>query len=116
MVFLMNHSNISNEANQIYTILPGYDLSINDLTIIGLLLTIISLLITVVVYRIQTVKTRKIDKIKERKENLKTLITVPNPDFKYSGFYYPPGGHIENEENEQAALIREVNDSENSNI
>ncbi|MFH1142532.1 MAG: NUDIX hydrolase [Candidatus Uhrbacteria bacterium] len=37
------------------------------------------------------------------------LLVCSKRDFgEFSGFYYPPGGHIEDEENEKDTLIREI--------
>jgi len=39
------------------------------------------------------------------------LLVSTKKDFgKYTGFYYPPGGHIENDEREEQALIREIDE------
>ena len=38
------------------------------------------------------------------------LISSKNDFGKYTGFYYPPGGHLEPNENENDALIREINE------
>ena len=85
----MNYSNISNESNPIYTLLSRYDLSNNDFlfAIIGFVFAIIGILLTIVIYKHETAKTRKKDEVEKKKENLKKLITTPNPDFKYSDFY-----------------------------
>lgn len=37
------------------------------------------------------------------------LLVSSNKDFgKFTGFYYPPGGHLEPDENEKSALAREI--------
>lgn len=36
------------------------------------------------------------------------LISTKENFGKYTGLYYPPGGHINNNEDEQTALIREI--------
>jgi 8-oxo-dGTP pyrophosphatase MutT (NUDIX family) len=39
------------------------------------------------------------------------LLISSKRDFgKYTGFYYPPGGHLEKDEDEKAALEREINE------
>lgn len=45
------------------------------------------------------------------------LLISPKKDFgKYTGYYYPPGGHIDQGETEQEALIRELKEELNLNI
>jgi tRNA nucleotidyltransferase (CCA-adding enzyme) len=46
---------------------------------------------------------------KKSPEGIKYLLMSSKTDFgKYTGYYYPPGGHLEKGENEKQALIREL--------
>lgn len=45
------------------------------------------------------------------------LLIKSKRDFgRYTGFYYPPGGHLKDNENEQQALIREIKEELNLEI
>jgi 8-oxo-dGTP pyrophosphatase MutT (NUDIX family) len=46
---------------------------------------------------------------KEVDSTKKFLLVSSKKDFgKYTGFYYPPGGHLEEGEDDRSALIREI--------
>ncbi len=46
---------------------------------------------------------------RKRKDTNEFLLISSKRDFgKHTGFYYPPGGHLEKGENEKTSLIREV--------
>lgn len=45
------------------------------------------------------------------------LLIQSKKDFgKFSGFYYPPGGHLEEDENTREALVRELKEELNLNV
>jgi 8-oxo-dGTP pyrophosphatase MutT (NUDIX family) len=50
--------------------------------------------------------------ISRNRNNTKEYLLISSKkDFgKYTGFYYPPGGHLEENEDEKTALIREINE------
>jgi 8-oxo-dGTP pyrophosphatase MutT (NUDIX family) len=41
------------------------------------------------------------------------LVSSANDFGKYTGYYYPPGGHIEEDETEEVALTREIKEELN---
>lgn len=45
-------------------------------------------------------------KILKKKEYL--LVSATKKSGKYTGFYYPPGGHMKNGENECETIVREI--------
>ncbi|OGM11420.1 hypothetical protein A2Z22_00885 [Candidatus Woesebacteria bacterium RBG_16_34_12] len=46
---------------------------------------------------------------RETRRGIEYLLLSSKRDFgKFTGFYYPPGGHLENGENEENALVREI--------
>ena len=48
---------------------------------------------------------------RKRKSVKEYLLTSSKRDFgEYTGFYYPPGGHLEKGEDEKTSLIREINE------
>ncbi len=54
---------------------------------------------------------------KDTPEGKKYLLMSSITNFgKYTGFYYPPGGHLEENENEKDALIREVKEELNVSV
>ena len=49
-----------------------------------------------------------IERKNENGENEYLLISSKKSFGKYSGYYYPPGGHLEGDESQEMALIREI--------
>jgi 8-oxo-dGTP diphosphatase len=54
---------------------------------------------------------------RNKNKNKKYLLVSSRKNFgKYTNFYYPPGGHLEKDEDEKVALIREIKEELDINV
>lgn len=57
-----------------------------------------------------------ISKIRDSKQEEYLLIRSKKDFGEFSGFYYPPGGHLEGDESASEALVRELKEELNLNV